>query len=166
MAKITWKLAAGKSWQDKLQREHPNHGKLVPVPERWRKRYGKGKLLIPRPLEIDALIRGVRKGRLVTQSQLREELAQRAGAVATCPLTTGIFLRIVAEAAAEEVTEGKKRVTPYWRVIKDDGGLNPKFPGGVRAQATRLRAEGFKIQPAKGKQPPRVEDFTASLIRL
>jgi hypothetical protein len=36
--------------------------------------------------------------------------------------------------------------------------LNPKFPGGVEAQARLLRAEGHTILPAKGKKPPQVAD--------
>ncbi|MEA1905083.1 MAG: methylated DNA-protein cysteine methyltransferase, partial [Candidatus Hadarchaeota archaeon] len=61
---------------------------------------------------------------------------------------------------------GKKRITPYWRVLKADGRLNEKFPGGVRAQATCLRKEGHRIQPGKGKKPPRVKDFERSLQKL
>ena len=52
------------------------------------------------------------------------------------------------------------------RTIKDDGKLNAKYPGGSRAQAAALRKEGFKIQAGKGKQPPKVKEFEASLIRL
>ena len=74
-----------------------------------------------------------------------------------CPLLTGIFVRIAAEAAEEEAAAGKTRITPYWRVLKDDGSLNPKFPGGVERQEERLRDEGHHIDsPARGKRPPRV----------
>jgi len=59
---------------------------------------------------------------------------------------------------------GKKRITPYWRVVKDDGSLNPKFPGGVKAQTVRLKKEGHKIVPGKGKKPPKVRDFEKSLL--
>ena len=73
------------------------------------------------------------------------------------------LLTVVAEAAEEDRQAGKKRITPYWRTIKDDGKLNEKFPGGVRAQAAKLRQEGFTIQPGKGKQPPKV--FPTSPLR-
>jgi len=58
----------------------------------------------------------------------------------------------------------EKRITPYWRVIKTDGSLNPKFPGGAKAQAAHLRAEGHKIAAAKGKKPPKVKDFDKILV--
>ncbi|NVM56429.1 MAG: MGMT family protein, partial [Candidatus Helarchaeota archaeon] len=101
-----------------------------------------------------------------TQAQLRERLARDFKVDFTCPITTGIFVRIAAEAAEEDLTAGKQEVTPYWRVIKTDGGLNQKFPGGAQAQAVRLREEGHRIQPAQGKKPPRVIDFQKSLQQL
>ena len=50
------------------------------------------------------------------------------------------------------------------RVVKDDGSLNPKFPGGAEAHASRLQAEGYMILPGKGKKPPRVANFEARLM--
>ncbi len=35
---------------------------------------------------------------------------------------------------------------PYWRVVGRDGSLNPKFPGGIEAQATRLERKGHVIE--------------------
>lgn len=166
MPVVTWKLAKGKTWRQKLEQEHPNHGKVVPIPPRMRKSLGQGKMLIPRPLDVDALMRKARKGRLVTQSQIREQLARQAGVDAACPLTTGIFVRIAAEAAEEDARAGKQRITPYWRTIRDDGRLNAKFPGGAQAQARRLRKEGFAVEPAKGNRPPRVKDFGDHLAKL
>jgi alkylated DNA nucleotide flippase Atl1 len=93
----------------------------------------------------DALIRKVPRGKLVTQAELREKLARAAGADVACPITTGIFVRIVAEAAAEDMRAGKARVTPYWRVVRDDGRLLEKLPGGPLGQAERLEAEGHRI---------------------
>ena len=148
--------------REKLRREHASHGKLEPITPKLAKWLGRsragGTLLIPRPMDVDGVMRGVRKGRLLTMSGLRAKLAADAGADAACPLCTGIFARLAAEAAEEERTEGKARVTPYWRLVRDDGKLNDKFPGGATAQARRLRDEGFTVLPGKGKQPPRVAD--------
>ena len=165
MAKVKWKLAKGKTWRGKLEEEHPNHGKVVAIPPRMQKRFGKGTMLIPRPRDVDAAMRQAKKGTLITQSQIRDQLARASSADHSCPLTTGIFVRVVAEAAEEDREAGKKRITPYWRTIKDDGKLNEKFPGGVRAQAAKLRQEGFTIQAGKGKQPPSVKDFETYLVK-
>ena len=55
-------------------------------------------MLIPRPLDVDAFIRKVRRGRVVTMGELRKRLARDAGADTACPLCTGIFVRIAAGA--------------------------------------------------------------------
>ena len=144
----------------------PNLPKLVEIPPKMWKRFGKGKMLVPSPLEIEALIRTVRKGKLVTVPALKEYLAGKFGANSTCPLATGIFVRIVAEAAEEDAAAGNRRITPYWRVVKEDGSLNPKFPGGVARQAGRLMEEGHRILPGRGKQPPRVAEVSRSSGRI
>jgi len=51
-------------------------------------------------------------------------------------------------------------------VVKADGGLNEKLPGGVEAQAARLREEGHSIEPGVGKKPPRVKDYEKALQRV
>ncbi len=162
---VKMKPAKGKTWRQKLTDEKANQGKIVDVPPSMQERLGAGTLLIPKPLDVDEMMRGVKSGKLITHSQIRAELARRAGANSTCPLCTGIFVKIVAETAEEDLREGKKRVTPYWRTIKDDGSLNDKFPGGVEAQAKRLRKEGFEIQNKRGKKL-RVTDFEKHLARI
>jgi len=127
---------------------------------------GRGRMLIPRPLDVDGLIRRIPRGKLATVEQIRGRLAADFHADFTCPLTAGIFIRIAAEAAEEDLSRGEREITPYWRVIKADGSLNQKLPGGTEAQAARLREEGHSIQPGKEKKVPRVEDFEKSLQKL
>ncbi len=155
------KFTSRTSWRAKL--EQPQEAKIVKVPPKM-SHFGKGMMLIPTPLLVDELVRKVGKGKLVTVSELRRRLAQDFSADLTCPLTTGIFLRIAAEAAEEDRANGRKRITPYWRVVKDDGRLNPKFPGGIDSQARYLKAEGFEIN--RKRKTPRVEDFEPRLINL
>ena len=126
----------------------------------------KGKMLIPRPLDVDALMRKIERGKLATVAQIRERLARDCGADFACPMTAGIFMRIAAEAAEEDLRSGRKDITPYWRVLRPDGTLNEKFPGGVAAQATRLREEGHTIEAGKGTKPHRVVDFEKHLQKL
>ncbi|MDY6918169.1 MAG: MGMT family protein [Chloroflexota bacterium] len=147
-----------KTWREKL--ESPRQAEVVDD------RRGRGRLLIPRPLDVDALMRQVPVGKLATVEQVRQRLARDHGADLTCPLTTGIFIRIAAEVAEEDMNAGKADATPYWRVVKADGSLNDKLPGGVQAQAARLREEGHGVEPGKGKRPPRVKDFERSLHGL
>ena len=122
-----------------------NPAKVVTIPPRMQKRFGRGKMLIPSPLDVEALIRKTPRGKTITPAEIRDKLAKAAGVNCACPMTTGIFVRIVAEAAAEEARAGKSRITPYWRVVRDDGSLHEKFPGGPAAQAEHLEAEGHQI---------------------
>jgi alkylated DNA nucleotide flippase Atl1 len=107
--------------------------------------YPPGKMLVSTPLELEAYIRRIPEGRVLTTSALRAVLARDARADYTCPVTTGIFLRIVGEAAEEERAAGKSGLAPYWRVVRDDGELIDKLPGGVAAQAKRLEQEDVEV---------------------
>lgn len=155
---------ARKTALEKLRKEA--EPKLVDIPDKMVRRLGPGKMLIPTPLQVDAMMRKPPRGRLITIGQVRGTLAREHGANTTCPVCTGIFARIVAEAAEEELAAGKKRVTPYWRFVKDDGSLNEKFPGGTRSQRLLLEAEGHRVVEGKGKKPPKVGDFAKKLVRL
>lgn len=108
-----------------------------------------GTMLIPTPLLVAEEVRRVRRGRLITPSQIRERLAARFGTDVTCPLTTGIFLSILAGAAEEQIAAGKRPVAPYWRVVDERRRLNPKFPPGTDRQAMHLRREGHVLTRAK-----------------
>lgn len=153
-----------KSWREKLEKDR--EAKLVDIPPKMIDRFGPGKMLIARPLDVDAIICTVGKGELVTQSRIREKLAMDYQADVTCPITTGIFLRIVAETAEEDLLTGRPDITPYWRVVRDDGSLIEKFPGAPHTQTDYLQKEGHTILPGKGKKPPKVKDFEKYLVEL
>lgn len=130
-----------KSWREKLadSRELP---KVVDLKGAAAKRWGGSTLAIPAPREVDALMRTVPSGRVTTINELRAAVAKRHHAAAGCPITTGIFSWIAAHAAEEGRAAGERDTTPYWRTLKKDGELNPKYPGGVPALQRKLRAEG------------------------
>jgi hypothetical protein len=139
-----------KNWREKLA-DNKGLPRVSKVTGKMTKRWGTGTFVIPAPLEVDALMKRVPRGRVVTINELRAALAKRHKVDFACPITTGIFSWIAAHAAAEAEAEGKKRVTPYWRTLKTGGELNPKYPGGVEGIARRLRAEGHNIV-TKGKR--------------
>src|SRR6185436_15767982 len=112
---------------------------------------GRGLMLIPTPLLVAGVLRTIKRGRTTTPSRIRARLARAHGAAVTCPLTTGIFLSIIAGAAEEQLQSGKRPVAPYWRVVRDDGSLNPRFPPGPSCQARHLRAEGVALVATPGE---------------
>jgi len=139
-----------KSWREKLA-DDKGLPRVSKVTGRMIRRWGTGTFVIPAPREVDALMKQVPEGRVVTINELRAALAARHKVNFACPITTGIFSWIAAHAAAEAEMEGAKRITPFWRTLKTGGEVNPKYPGGVEGIAKRLRAEGHKIV-AKGRR--------------
>jgi len=119
---------------------------------------------MPSPLEVNSLMKKVSKGKLTTINQLRGILAKKYKTTTACPIVTGIFVIIAARAAAEELKEGKKRVTPYWRTIKSNGIINEKYPGGIAAQKKILKQEGHTIL-SKGKNYI-VENYQNKLLKI
>jgi alkylated DNA nucleotide flippase Atl1 len=139
-----------KSWRAKLA-DSKDLPRVEPITGKMSARWGTGTLLIPAPLEVDACMRRVPKGKVTTVNEIRAALAKKHGASIGCPITTGIFALIAARAAEEDGAEGKKRITPYWRTLKVQGELNPKYPGGVAALRALLEAEGHTVV-ARGKR--------------
>lgn len=133
-----------KSWQEKLM-DSKGLPKVARVTGRMSRRWGEGIMVIPAPVEVDALMKQVPRGRVITTNELRTALAKNHKVNFACPMTTGIFSWIAAHAAAEAQTEGAKKITPFWRTLKIGGEINPKYPGGVEEISRHLRAEGHKI---------------------
>jgi len=152
-----------KTWREKLA-DDKDFPRVVEITGKMSQRWGTGTVVIPTPREVDEIMRQVPRGKLITINQIRAMLAKKHGATIGCPITTGIFAHIVAHAAEEAKAEGAKDITPYWRTLKVGGELNGKYPGGVEAQAKRLREEGHTVE-AKGKKV-RVRDFEKKLVEV
>ena len=139
-----------KTWAEKMA--NPNGlPKTIEMTGKAVAKWGQGTMVVPAPLEVDALMRKVKHGKVTTIGELREALAKQHGTELCCPITTGIFAWMSAHAAVEGEAAGKKSITPWWRTLKTGNELNPKYPGGLEAQAERLRSEGHRIE-VKGKR--------------
>jgi alkylated DNA nucleotide flippase Atl1 len=121
-------------------------------------------VVIPAPVEVDQLMRKVPRGKLTTINEIRQALATKHQATIGCPMTTGIFAWIAANAAEEQKLQGKTDITPYWRTLKVNGLINEKYPGGSVAQTVLLEQEGHVIV-RKGKNCF-VKDYEKAVIRL
>jgi alkylated DNA nucleotide flippase Atl1 len=152
-----------KSWQEKLA-DSKDLPKVVEINDKMSKRWGRGTCAIPAPMEVAEIMGKVPKGKLITINEIREFMAKRHGATIGCPITTGIFAWVAANAAAEAASEGKKGTPAYWRTLKTGGIINEKYPGGVEAQKKLLENEGHRVIQ-KGKNCF-VVDFEKSLAKL
>lgn len=158
-----------RSWREKLA-DSKGLPKVGRITGRMSRRWGRGTIVVPAPQEVDALMRRVPKGKLITINEIRAALAKKHGVSVCCPMTTGIFAWIAAHAAEEAVAEklarGKsktaEKITPYWRTLKTGGELNPKYPGGIANLRKRLAAEGHRVV-AKSRRFL-VADYEKSLV--
>ncbi len=132
------------TWREKLN-QSKGLPKVGPIGPTMQRQWGEGTVVVPAPREVDAIMKSVPKGKLITIQEIRAMLAERHGATIGCPLTVGIFAWIAAHAAEEDVQQRRKNATPYWRTLKSGGFLNEKYPGGVTAQKAKLESEGHEI---------------------
>lgn len=140
----TGKKTGKKTWNEKLN-DAKDLPKIVKLNAEGAKKWGGKTLVIPAPIEVDKIMRSVKKGKVITINEIRQKIAKNHKGEIGCPITTGIFAWIASHAAEENRKAGKKRITPYWRTIKSDGQLNEKYPGGIAAQKRALQAEGHEI---------------------
>lgn len=105
------------------------------------------RLLIASPEILARYLMGIPPGELRSIVRLRNELARRHRADATCPVTTAIYLRVVAESAWEDLRAGvpRDRVPPFWRVID---------PGSPIARRLSCGSAVIERERAAERAPP------------
>lgn len=104
-------------------------------------KYGGNKMYFAPPIEYDKIMKLVPYGKVITIGKIRKYFAELSNADFTEPITAGIFVSIAAWASDQR----NENETPYWRTLKANGELNPKYPGGIEAQKDKLEAEGHTI---------------------
>jgi hypothetical protein len=131
----------------------------------WRRRFGSAKtphvvilpsdfagvkagstMLISSPGEIASYIASIPQGQQRTIARMRSDLARRAGVDAMCPVTTAIYLRVVAEVALEDLESGKDltEVVPFWRLLSPSDKVTARLSCGPEGlvHLQRLAASG------------------------
>ena len=123
-------MAIKKSWLDKLnENKEPKIKKIdidfADIP-------AGSNMFIATPKLIDQYINEIGVGKRIDLKTMRKDLAIEHNADYTCPVTTGIFLRIVAEANYEKLQQGihLQEITPFWRVIEPNSALAKKLTFG------------------------------------
>ncbi len=136
-------MAKYKNWRDK--RDHAPPPKVTLAPRNFAGIMRGQKMLISSPLQIDSYLRTIPAGESRSVPEMRRELARQNGAEVTCPLTTGIFLRIVAEAAWEEYENGQplSSLSPVWRVLDATAPIMKKVSFDPRFLLDMRQREGL-----------------------
>lgn len=154
---------ARKSFNEKLK-DSKDMPKIIEIDdERSIDIYGGNQMLIAPPIEYNDIMAQVPEGKLITAVEIRQFLADKHGAKFTCPMTAGIFISLAAQASCERQDD---RI-PFWRTLKKDGELNPKYPGGIEYQKEMLSREGHTFT-TKGRKNIRyfVENYKNNLFSL
>jgi hypothetical protein len=73
------------SWQEKLDKQDrraraQGYPKVIEINDKMSSRWGTGTCVIPAPREVDEIMKGVPRGKLITINQIREILARKHGA--------------------------------------------------------------------------------------
>ncbi|MBD0287929.1 MAG: hypothetical protein ICV79_21260 [Flavisolibacter sp.] len=132
-----------KTWAEKL---NINRQPVVDKVEKDFADTKKGQMmLVPTPKLVNDYIRKIPSGKHVDKNTIRKDLAAEYNAEVTCPLTTGIFIRIAAEAAYEEYQQGKplSKITPFWRVIDEKSPTAKKLTFGTSLLTEQRKKEGL-----------------------
>lgn len=132
---------ARKTWTEKY------HTVTEPQVKRTDKKFADipvgASMLIATPTIVDAYIQSIPKGKSSDLKTMRSDLAAEYHAEYTCPVSSGIFLRIVAEKAYEEYQQGKKKITPFWRVINPQSTTAKKLTFGTSFIQIKRIEEGI-----------------------
>ena len=151
--------AAKKTWSEKM-RTKDGYPKIVELPEAAARRFGGATMVVPAPENVRRLMSKPSRGKVLTVSELRGALARQFNVETACPLTTGIFIWVAANAAAEL---GDNQF-PFWRTLKPKGELVAKYPGGVSRQKQLLEKEGAVVETRRGRMF--VKDYENRLAPL
>lgn len=134
-------MASKKTWLDKLNdKKEP---KIKRIDFDFADIPANSNMFIATPQIIDNYIKQIPKGKKVSVQTMRKDLAIENRADYTCPVTTGIFLRIVAEANFEKYQQANslRNITPFWRVIEPNSTLSKKLTFGQDFITNQRQAE-------------------------
>jgi hypothetical protein len=133
-----------KTWIDKLNAK--KESKVKHIDFNFADIPANSNMFIATPQLINDYVKQIPKGKLTSIKTLRNDLALANNADYTCPVTTGIYLRIVAETAFEKYqqTNSLRGVTPFWRAVEPNSALAKKLSFGQDFLMAQQKKENIK----------------------
>jgi hypothetical protein len=130
-------------WQERISK--PRHSKRVTLEAPFAGLPKGTVLFVGTPAIIQHYLESIPSGQCRTLQRLRRDIARANRCQAMCPVSTTIFLRMIAEVAWDEIEAGKAAadVTPFWRVIGPETSLAKRLrvpPSWLRDQRARESA--------------------------
>ena len=103
------------------------------------------RMFVATPRIVEEHLRRIPPGESRSIQMFRDSLARAYGCEAACPVSTAVFVRMVAEAAWEDIVAGcpPEEVTPFWRVIAPGSAIGKRLAADAAWIAARRAAEGI-----------------------
>lgn len=117
-----------------------NTSKIVEIPVKMEKFYGKGSMLHPSKEDIEALVKTIPRGKIATIETLCNKLSDIYGTDVTCPMRTGNTIKKISENYAIDTVDEN---LPFWRVVKKDKTVIKLK--GYELWAAKIEDEGFDL---------------------
>lgn len=114
--------------------------KIVDIPTKMEKFYGKGKMLHPSIEEIATLVKTIPQGFVATIDTLSKRLAKDFDVDVTCPMRTGNAIKKIATEYSNTITASQ---IPFWRVIRSNNLVIKSKR--IEFAASQIEKEGFKL---------------------
>lgn len=116
--------------------------------------------VIAPPIDVYDVVNTIPENKLVTLAEICKKLAQKYNTQYCYTLTTEIYITIAGKAANEIDSD-----LLYWRTIKNNGALNPNYPGGIENHKALLTKAGHEFIK-KGRTHIRyvIKDFVDRLV--
>jgi len=121
-----------------------SESKIVDIPVKMERYFGKGKMLHPDMESVKELIKTIPKGKIATIDTLCNKLSEDFGTNVTCPMRTGNAIKKISEDYSR--TETNESI-PFWRVIRSNNMIIKSKESEF--SASKIEDEGFKLSFTK-----------------
>ena len=123
-----------------------NVSKIVDVPVKMEKFFGKGKMLHPSINDIEELVKTIPKGFVATIDTIGKLLANDFGTDVACPMRTGNGIKKIADRYLNQDVDYN---IPFWRVVRSNN-LVVKSKN-YELSASQIEGEGFSLEYTKSE---------------
>ena len=132
-----------KSWKEKIFSKE--NFEIKTIQKNFWGHVAGSKMLIPTPLMIQEYINQIESGKVSEIETMRNDLAIENGADFTCPMTTGIFLKIVAEYNYEKLNQKRVDICPFWRIIDPNSKFSERLSFDKNLIVSKRNKEGISV---------------------
>ena len=114
--------------------------KIVDIPTKMEKFYGKGKMLHPSVEDVETLVKTIPIGFVATIDALSTRMAKDFDTDVTCPMRIGNAIKTIADRHSSDNGDFK---IPFWRVIRSNKMVVKSK--NFEFWASKIEDEGFKL---------------------